>query len=374
MELKIGESIKALRKQQNRTQENLAEALGITFQAVSRWEMALSYPDMELIPAIAHYFGVSIDALFGYQNDRQQKIDALLKRIEEMNRQNNGRDMCVDECIHLARKGLMEFPGHEGLMLCLTDLLYNAGYVRHGEHHLESDDGYDIYDAQRHRQYPEWQEAISLYEKLVKFLADGRQKQQAILRLTQLYAVTGEREKAMALVEALPDVSGCSDLMVLHALDGRECAEEMEKSLSKLLCVCANLICRTVMAGGSHITNTEAIRRIQRAISLMDMEYATPVALQDDLTFHEKAGMYLYLSVFLWREGEHDTAFEALDNACHAARSHDLYATPEHNRQMTQGLPSYWPCWCVPDYRDVEQEIKADPRWQQWVDRCKDMA
>ena len=39
----------------------LADALGVTSQAVSRWEASGSYPDMEMIPSIAHYFGISID-------------------------------------------------------------------------------------------------------------------------------------------------------------------------------------------------------------------------------------------------------------------------------------------------------------------------
>ena len=67
MKLTLGEKIKELRKRDGRKQEDLANALGITNQAVSRWEKDGSYPDMEMIPAIANYFGISIDELFGYE-------------------------------------------------------------------------------------------------------------------------------------------------------------------------------------------------------------------------------------------------------------------------------------------------------------------
>ncbi len=374
MELKIGETIRALRKQQGRTQENLAEALGITFQAVSRWESGLAYPDMELVPAIANYFGVSIDALFGYDNERQKKVDALIAQIKEMNRANNGEDICIEECILLARNGLAEFPGNKELLLCLAILLYNAGYARHGEHHITDTDGYDAFDVERHRGYAEWAEAKAIYEKLVKELPDGAQKQEAILRLTQLYAVTGETGRSLALIENLPDVSGCSDLLILNACDGRLRAEEYDKTLSKLLCVCANLLCSTVMLGRGHISNDEAIRRIRNAIALLDMDLVDPVPLNDDLTCHEKAGIYLFLSVFLWRDGDRDGAFEALDRAYEAATSHDEYAAEEHNQHMTVELPSYWPTWCVPDYDDVESEIKSDSRWAAWVAKCEGTA
>ncbi len=370
MELKIGETIRALRKQQGRTQENVADALDITFQAVSRWESGLAYPDMELIPSIANYFGVSIDELFGYDCERDAKIDALVETIREKNKVNNGEDICIDECISLAREGLVEFPGNEKLLLCLAMLLYNAGFARYGEHHLTDADGYDVFDVERHRTYAEWKEAKHIYEKLVRELADGAQKQEAILRLTQLYADTGETEKSMALIEHLPDVSGCADLLVLNAYDGRRRAEAYEESLSKLLCVCANLMCSTVMLGREHVSNDEAICRIRNGIALLDMDLVDSVRLHDDLTYHEKAGLYLYLSVFLWRGGDHNGAFEALDRAYDAARMHDRYAAAHHDKHMVAGLPTYWPTWCVPDYEDVESDMKSDPRWDAWVQKC----
>ena len=75
--IKLSEKIKELRLRDGRTQEELAEAVGVTAQAVSRWEKEICYPDMELIPSIANYFGVSIDELFGYENDREKKVDDM---------------------------------------------------------------------------------------------------------------------------------------------------------------------------------------------------------------------------------------------------------------------------------------------------------
>ena len=132
MKLTLGEKIKELRKRDGRKQEDLAGALGVSNQAVSRWEKDGSYPDMEMLPAIANYFGVTIDELFGYENDRDKKIDAIVKQIKEMNARNNGVDINIDECLSLARQAMIEFPANERIMLCLADVLYNVGYVRYG--------------------------------------------------------------------------------------------------------------------------------------------------------------------------------------------------------------------------------------------------
>ena len=61
MKLNIGETIKRLRKDREITQEEFAEMLGVSCQSVSRWEHNLCYPDIELIPTIASFFGISTD-------------------------------------------------------------------------------------------------------------------------------------------------------------------------------------------------------------------------------------------------------------------------------------------------------------------------
>ena len=67
MTIAIGNRIKTLRSARRVTQKQLAAFLGVTPQAVSRWELASAYPDVELLPAIAKYFAVSTDFLLGVE-------------------------------------------------------------------------------------------------------------------------------------------------------------------------------------------------------------------------------------------------------------------------------------------------------------------
>ncbi len=64
MLIKIGTIIKKLCVENGITQDMLANAIGITPQAISRWESEVAYPDIELLPQIADYFSVSIDEAF----------------------------------------------------------------------------------------------------------------------------------------------------------------------------------------------------------------------------------------------------------------------------------------------------------------------
>ena len=61
----MGERIREMRKSKSLTQEALAQAVGVSIQAVSKWETGQSLPDVTLLPAIADYFDISMDALFG---------------------------------------------------------------------------------------------------------------------------------------------------------------------------------------------------------------------------------------------------------------------------------------------------------------------
>ena len=77
MNMDIGSAIKKLRMDRKITQEEVAEYLGISFQAVSKWETGTTMPDITLLPKIADFFGVRIDNLFSVDHEDE------LNRIEE---------------------------------------------------------------------------------------------------------------------------------------------------------------------------------------------------------------------------------------------------------------------------------------------------
>ena len=66
-ELNLNKNIAELRKAAGLTQEQLANQLGISYQAVSKWENSQSCPDVMLLPRLAEIFDISIDALFGIE-------------------------------------------------------------------------------------------------------------------------------------------------------------------------------------------------------------------------------------------------------------------------------------------------------------------
>ena len=81
--MNLGNKIRELRRARNLTQEQLAASLNISAQAVSKWEMCASYPDMALLPTLAAFFNVSIDELFDFD---VRNID---KEIEEIRLEYN---------------------------------------------------------------------------------------------------------------------------------------------------------------------------------------------------------------------------------------------------------------------------------------------
>lgn len=78
--MEIGTKIKNLRLERGITQETLAEHLGVTAQAVSKWERALAAPDIALLPVLSVFFGVRIDDFFELSDQaRLARIDRMLE-------------------------------------------------------------------------------------------------------------------------------------------------------------------------------------------------------------------------------------------------------------------------------------------------------
>jgi transcriptional regulator with XRE-family HTH domain len=121
MAKKLGEKIRDLRRANNLSQEALASTLGVTFQAVSKWENSTTMPDVGLIPAIAHFFGVSIDELFDYNTyENEQSIDKLCREAAACRYRDPGHAEA------LLRDGLKQFPGNETILTVLMFVLQSV--------------------------------------------------------------------------------------------------------------------------------------------------------------------------------------------------------------------------------------------------------
>ena len=84
MKLNLGNQIRINRRRMNLTQEQLAEKFGTSPQAISRWEIGATYPDIEMLPMIASFFETSVDALLGVTEEEKEKFCAELQKSFEV--------------------------------------------------------------------------------------------------------------------------------------------------------------------------------------------------------------------------------------------------------------------------------------------------
>lgn len=88
MEMTIGKRIGQLRRARGMTQDAMAEQLGVSPQAVSKWENDQTCPDISLLPKLARFLGVTVDHLLtGEQEEKLQMQtvpDTQHKRVEDM--------------------------------------------------------------------------------------------------------------------------------------------------------------------------------------------------------------------------------------------------------------------------------------------------
>ena len=84
MKLNFGNQIRLNRRRMNLTQEQLAEKFGTSPQAISRWEIGATYPDIEMLPMIASFFETSVDSLLGVTEEEKEKRCSELQKSFEI--------------------------------------------------------------------------------------------------------------------------------------------------------------------------------------------------------------------------------------------------------------------------------------------------
>ncbi|MDF2543378.1 MAG: hypothetical protein K0S47_3096 [Herbinix sp.] len=128
--MEIGLKIKALRIEKGKRQEELADYLGVSFQAVSKWETLSSTPDISLLPKLAVYFGITIDELFTLPiSDELERIENSLYQERRIAPEN------FDHSVNFLEGILKENPKD---IRALSDLAFLYNHRAHSDHEMAS--------------------------------------------------------------------------------------------------------------------------------------------------------------------------------------------------------------------------------------------
>lgn len=176
--IQLGDKIKSLRLGKSMTQEQLAQKLGVTAQAVSKWESGVNLPDIQMLPELAVIFGVTIDDLFAMTDEsRMERIRNQLDRVRFLTEDEFAQD---EQFLKIC----LENPEYEAEATLLLAQLYNKRAEEYRElakplarralrlNPGEKEAHNAVFDAEN-GPYTDWdlnnyEELISFYKEIVK--------------------------------------------------------------------------------------------------------------------------------------------------------------------------------------------------------------
>ncbi len=209
MSKNFSDNFKFMRKQRGLTQEQIAETLGVSCQAVSKWETNSSYPDISLLPIIADYFGVSVDYLIGHDTSKQiEEINTTCAHAGELFTEER-----YMEAISILREMLIKHPGNEKLMYNLAWAL--SGTIK------ESRENYE--------------EAVLLYHKILEISTDTEMRNKVSRDLMYRYYTLGNMEKALYYANTLPPFELCREYNIGRGnlFEGKELSEYLQANIQR---------------------------------------------------------------------------------------------------------------------------------------------
>lgn len=178
--MNIGTNIYTLRKEKKITQSQLAEKLGVSEQAISKWENGQCAPDVSLFPVMAEFFGVSIDRLFGYyQNSYAAEVKAIIKAADDSG------DTYKE--IEIIREGLQKYPNSPDLKNYLAFSLSMINRISEDENERKE----------------AVQKAIRLCTEVVDACGDTGKVDQALNMLVRIHNETGNYNAAEMCIAKL---------------------------------------------------------------------------------------------------------------------------------------------------------------------------
>lgn len=313
MHIQIGAIIKKLRAEHNITQEALATAMGVTPQAISRWESEGGYPDIELLPALADFFSVSTDELLGYR--RSEREEELAKIKKEMDRL--AEVGTVEEQLAFARNAFSRYPFDyevkENLAVCL----------------------YFVWDETRDQKL--FDEIETLCSSVVAECRDEDTRYNAINLLVILYGQTQQCKKATQAVNMLTPLKYCREFAKSSGIgDGNTelyIQDEIDKLTDCLGTAIANYPLNEELPNDPS-TWDKKIEMLQISNRLYKMIYG------DNLMFyHARLSRNEWLiSTYQMSQGKWEDALASLEKMCHHAAEYDKSYIENHGKCYTSIL------------------------------------
>ena len=211
MELELGSNIRRLRADAGLSQEELALALHISPQSVSKWERGEGYPDITLLPGLARFFGVTLDELMGMDEPDSYAFHRNINLL-----QKGGQ---YGEALRLLREAGRKYPNDNAMRLALGSTLLLAGG-----------------DAK---------EAISLCEQVLANDTGEKRRSGARAMLCFLYARDGRHDQALALARTLPHIWESREILLGEFLPEDERPAHTHAAVLTAL----RLLCRKIENG-----------------------------------------------------------------------------------------------------------------------------
>lgn len=190
MNIRLGEKIRTLRKSKNISQEVLANYLGVSFQAVSKWENGDTLPDVTMIPAIAVFFEVSTDELFDFNRlETEQKVQQMCWDIAGIRYDDPAR------AEQMLRDLLKQYPGNE---VILNNLLYTM------------------------RAPDRCNEVVSLCKSILEVTRYDDVKYDVLRILAETYHEMGQQALVKPTLEQIPEIYFSKLELAAKLLDGED--------------------------------------------------------------------------------------------------------------------------------------------------------
>ena len=235
----IGSRIKELRKERGMTQEQLAKSVGISSQAISKWENNIALPDITLVPILAQIFGVTIDDLFAYNQKKiQDDIEQYVQRMWEIWETN------PEEGRKILEEGLQKYPKNE---ILLNKLLYVINYSANPD------------------------ETIRIANKLIDNSSDIEVRYDALRFLAYAYNAKSDTESALAVLEQIPDITFTKLSEMAFVLSGAPKYEAADKQKWISFETLLQMMQKISEYYEEIEENDKAVAEIERALSLISV-------------------------------------------------------------------------------------------------------